>query len=207
LTPLQPRRTWVPPPGPVAQGLRVGLLGGSFNPAHAGHLHASAAALTKLRLDYVWWLVSPQNPLKATAGMADFHIRLIAAQDFVKHPRILVTGIEARLETRFTIDTVAALQHRFPQLRFVWLMGSDNLVQFPHWRRWQAIFSLLPIAVVARPGTALSARTSKPAIRFKSRQIAADSRLPGAELPAWAILDINRREAVSSTALRAGSQK
>src|SRR3978361_73396 len=102
------RTNWVRPPGPLADGLRVGLLGGSFNPAHAGHIHASELALKQLQLDHVWWLVSPQNPLKQIRGMAAFDERLSAAKSFVRHPRIVVTGIEADLRTRFTVDTLAA---------------------------------------------------------------------------------------------------
>src|SRR5262249_22048457 len=150
---------WVRPPGPVADGLRIGLLGGSFNPAHEGHLYASIVALKQLQLDYVWWLVSPQNPLKETASMADFSARLAAARPFTTHPRIVVSGIESALGTRFTVDTLAALKRRFPQLHFVWLMGSDNLIQLPRWRAWRRIFESVPVAVVARPGTALAART------------------------------------------------
>jgi nicotinate-nucleotide adenylyltransferase len=197
------RPNWVRPPGPVARGLRIGLLGGSFNPAHSGHRHASETALCRLGLDYVWWLVSPQNPLKSETGMEDFSNRLAAARAFPKPRRIVVTGIEAELGTRFTIDTVHALQRRFPGVHFVWLMGSDNLVQFPRWRRWQAIFAALPIAVVARPGSALHARVSKPAIRFKDRQIPPDRGFALARPPAWTILDIKKRSAESATAIRA----
>jgi nicotinate-nucleotide adenylyltransferase len=190
----------------VAQGLRIGLLGGSFNPAHEGHLHASALALKQLHLDYVWWLVSPQNPLKPERDMAEFGTRLAQARTVSKHPRIIVSDLESQLGTRFTIDTVDALQHRFFGVRFVWLMGSDNLLQFPRWRRWQEIFGKLPIAVVARPGTALSARVSKPAIRFRSRQIPPDSRVASAHPPAWTIIDASKRSPVSATAIRAASR-
>ena len=186
--------------------MRVGLLGGSFNPAHAGHVHASALALKALHLDYVWWLVSPQNPLKPEQGMAGFSQRLAAARNVTRHPRIVATGIEAELGTRFTIDTLAALKHRFPNVRFVWLMGSDNLVQLPRWRRWQDIFSFMPVAVIARPGTALSARHSKPATRFKGRQIAPNSRLPLARPPVWAVIDCGQRNPSSATAIRAASR-
>jgi len=200
---LRTRMTWVRPPGPVANGLRIGLLGGSFNPAHEGHLHASTVALKQLGLDYVWWLVSPQNPLKPVRGMAESGARLVAARSFAKHPRIIVSGIETQFRTRFTIDTVNALARRFPRVRFVWLMGSDNLLQFPRWRRWQEIFAKIPVAIVARPGTALRARVSKPALRFGACQIPPGRRLPGAFPPAWSILDARRRSPVSATAIRA----
>jgi nicotinate-nucleotide adenylyltransferase len=191
-------------PGPVANGLRIGLLGGSFNLAHEGHVHASELALKRLKLDFVWWLVSPQNPLKPERGMAEFTHRLGVAKAQGRHPRILVTGIETALGTRFTLDTVRALKRRFPGVRFVWLMGSDNLIQVPRWRRWREIFRELPIAVVARPGSALPARVSKAATTFRNAAVAADFRVPMAAPPAWTILDIKRNPA-SATALRGGS--
>ena len=198
--------SFVRPPGPVAGGLRIGLLGGSFNPAHLGHVHASTLALKRLKLDFVWWLVSPQNPLKPEQGMAEFSSRVTAAKKFVHHPRIVVTGIEAELGTHFTIDTVSALKRRFPSLAFVWLMGSDNLVQFPRWCRWQDLFCALPLAVVARPGTAISARVSKAATRFRNCAMDPGARFAFARPPAWTILDAHRNPE-SSTHLRAGSRK
>jgi nicotinate-nucleotide adenylyltransferase len=194
---------WVRPPGPVADGLRVGLLGGSFNPAHEGHIYASALALKQLQLDYVWWLVSPQNPLKYANGMAAFGERLALARHFVRHPRIVVTGLEAVLGTRFTVDTLHAVQNRFARLRFVWLMGSDNLLQLPRWRDWQAIFAAMPVAVVARPGTALAARASKAATRFRNAYVPPSRHIPVMPSPAWTILDA-KRSGASATALRAG---
>lgn len=125
-------------------GLRVGLLGGSFNPAHEGHLHISLVAMTRLKLDRVIWLVSPQNPLKAQSGMAP----------------IRVTAVEAALGTRFTIDTLRALRHSAPATAFFWLMGSDNALAFPRWWRWRDIAAETPIAVIARPGSEISARLS-----------------------------------------------
>jgi nicotinate-nucleotide adenylyltransferase len=185
--------------------LRVGLLGGSFNPPHEGHVHASELALKRLKLDYVWWLVSPQNPLKPERGMESFERRLEAARDFARHPRIMVTGIEADLETRFTVDTLENLKHRFAQLRFVWLMGSDNLLQIPRWRRWEDIFRLVPVAVVTRPGTAVKARFSKAAICFKTAYKSPDRHLAVISPPAWTILD-GPRNPTSATALRAAAR-
>ena len=196
---------WVRAPGPVERGLRVGLLGGSFNPPHDGHVHVSEAALKKLRLDYVWWLVSPQNPLKPVRGMASFDKRLDAAKRLAgAHPRMIATGIEQELDTRFTIDTLRALKRRFPQARFVWLMGSDNLVQIPRWRRWQQIFAETPVAVVTRPGSALPARHSKAATRFKRAALPADARFADAEPPALTVIEV-KRNAASGTKLRAAS--
>jgi nicotinate-nucleotide adenylyltransferase len=196
---------WVRAPGPAGGGLRIGLLGGSFNPPHEGHVHVSKAALKKLHLDYVWWLVSPQNPLKPVRGMASFDKRLEAAGKLAgAHPRMIATGIEQELGTRFTIDTLRALKRRFPRTRFVWLMGSDNLVQIPRWRRWQQIFAEIPIAVVTRPGSALPARQSKAASRFKSAALPADERFADARAPALTVIEVKRNPA-SGTKLRAAS--
>ena len=202
---LSTKSNWVRAPGPVGRGLRIGLLGGSFNPPHDGHVHVSEAALKKLRLDYVWWLVSPQNPLKPQKGMASFAKRLEAARHLAnRRPRVIATGIEADLGTRFTIDSLRALKRRFPQTRFVWLMGSDNLVQIPRWRRWQAIFSEVPVAVVARPGSALSARQSKAANRFRTAAHAADAAFSDTKPPAWTVIEVKRNPA-SGTRLRTQS--
>jgi nicotinate-nucleotide adenylyltransferase len=202
---VRTKTDWVRAPGPVDDGLRIGLLGGSFNPPHVGHVHVSAAALKKLRLDYVWWLVSPQNPLKPVRGMASFDKRLEAARKLAgAHPRMIATGIEQELGTRFTIDTLRALKRRFPQARFVWLMGSDNLVQIPRWRRWQRIFSEVPVAVVTRPGSALAARQSQAANRFKSAGLPADLRFADAKPPALTVIEVKRNPA-SGTKLRAAS--
>jgi nicotinate-nucleotide adenylyltransferase len=197
------RRKFVRAPGPVGTGLRVGLLGGSFNPPHDGHVHVSKAALKKLRLDYVWWLVSPQNPLKPQKGMASFDKRLEGATQLAgRHPRMIATGVEEELGTRFTIDSLRALKRRFPDVRFVWLMGSDNLVQISRWRRWQQIFAQVPVAVVTRPGSALSARHSKAANRFKAASRPADARFADAKPPALTVIEVKRSEA-SGTRLRA----
>jgi nicotinic acid mononucleotide adenylyltransferase len=139
---------WIQAPGPVTDGMRIGLLGGSFDPAHGGHLYISRIARKRLKLDYVWWLVSPGNPLKPEP--APLEVRMARARLLAHGERIIVTDLESRLNTRFTIDTIAALQRRFPKAAFVWLMGSDNLEQFSRWRRWQEIAARIPIAVVRR---------------------------------------------------------
>ena len=182
--------------------MRIGLLGGSFNPAHEGHSHASELAFKQLGLDFVWWLVSPQNPLKETQGMTSFGERLQGARKFNRHPRVMVTDIESRLGTRFTIDTLRALKRRFPQLRFVWLMGSDNLVQIPRWRNWQDIFANMPVAVIARPGTALAALSSKAATRFKPAYVTPNRHIAVMSPPAWTMIDVRRRNPSSATHLR-----
>lgn len=188
---------------PVA-GQRIGLLGGSFNPAHGGHRHISLAALRRLGLDAVWWLVSPQNPLKPAAGMAPLAERLAGARALARHPRIRVAALETLLGTRYTADTLLALKRRFPGVRFVWLMGADNLIQVPHWENWQQIFHAVPVAVLARPTYSLRASSAKAAQRFRrgrlSEQRAAG--LASREPPAWAFLHI-RLSALSATQIRA----
>jgi nicotinate-nucleotide adenylyltransferase len=138
--------------GPGAPLSRIGLLGGSFNPAHGGHRRISLFAVQALGLDAVWWLVSPGNPLKPRAGMAPLADRLASARRQARRAPIVPTAIERELGTRYTIDTLRKLARRFPQHRFVWLMGSDNLAQFHRWRSWRAIARSMPIAVIARPG-------------------------------------------------------
>ena len=127
------------------------MFGGSFNPAHGGHLYVSLTALRRLKLDYVWWLVSPGNPLKTASATMDFAKRFASAQKLARHPRLIVSDIERQLGTRYTIDTVKALLRRFPGVQFVWLMGSDNLENFHLWCDWQKLARLLPMAVVQRP--------------------------------------------------------
>jgi nicotinate-nucleotide adenylyltransferase len=194
--------SWVRPPQPVVPGMRIGILGGSFNPPHRGHIYASELALRQLAVDSVWWLVSQQNPLKPLRGMANFLERIGAAKRFVHHRRILVSDIEAQFGTRFTVDTLRALTRRFPQAHFVWIMGSDNLVQFPRWRSWQRIFTLAPIAVVARPGSTASARKSLAARRFAFAYRKPSRRFAEMLPPAWTILE-GPRDAASATAIRA----
>lgn len=184
---------------------RIGLLGGSFNPAHSGHLHISQLALQRLDLDEVWWLVSPQNPLKPVRGMAPFAKRLASAEALAKgHSRIKVSAIEAALGTRFTADTIAALQRRFPQTRFVFLMGSDNLAQLPRWRRWNEIAENIPIAVFDRPQTSLKALAGQAAQRYARARLPGDAarRLAEIEPPAWTFFHA-RLDPRSATEIRA----
>jgi len=172
-------------------GLRIGLLGGSFNPAHEAHRHISLVALRYLRLHQVWWLVSPQNPLKPQRGMAPFGQRMASAHAMADHPAIRVTDIETRIGTRFTADTICQVTARAPGTDFVWLMGADNLVSFPDWKRWTAIMEQVPVAVIARPGYSLKARLSKTATRYAATQISdADAAaLPGMTAPAWVFIE------------------
>jgi nicotinate-nucleotide adenylyltransferase len=198
-TPLTQTR-WIRPPGPVAPGLRIGLFGGSFNPAHSGHLYVSLTALRRLKLDYVWWLVSPGNPLKSNSGAADFAKRFASAQRIARHPRLIVSDLERQLGTRYTVDTVKRLLSRFPQVQFVWLMGSDNLENFHLWRDWQKLAQYLPLAVVQRPGSILAAVHAAPIRRHGARRVDGGAVLQ--QPPAILILD-GARNPESATRLRA----
>lgn len=199
----RPHANWVRPPGPLHAGMKVGLLGGSFNPAHEGHVHVSEVALKRLGLDFVWWLVTPQNPLKSTSGMATLARRVEEAKCVAKHPRIMVMDIEHDFRTHYSFDTLTALQHRFPQVKFVWLMGSDNLNIFRRWKRWTDIARRVPIAVIQRPGTILASLNSKAIERFG--QVHATRRFADAHPPAIAIID-GKRNAQSATAIRASNR-
>jgi nicotinate-nucleotide adenylyltransferase len=184
-------------------GRRIGLLGGSFNPAHEGHREISLQALARLGLDEVWWLVSPQNPLKPVAGMAPFADRMAGARAVARHPRIRVSDIEARLGTRHTAETLRRLTRRFPGHRFVWLMGADNLAQIDRWRSWQQIFHLVPVAVWARPTYCFRALAAKAARRFAGarRKENAGRLLPATDPPAWVFVH-GRLNPLSATAIR-----
>jgi nicotinate-nucleotide adenylyltransferase len=182
-------------------GGRIGLLGGSFNPAHTAHLHISLIALRRLRLDAVWWLVSPQNPLKPVLGMASLERRLARAREVALHPKIEVSAVESALGTRYSVDTVSALQSRFPVARFVWIMGGDSLASFHLWRRWEQLFSMVPIAIVARPGFTIAALSSPAAIRFQPDRVRDDAGLADMAAPAWVFLQ-ERLDATSATAIR-----
>ena len=186
-------------------GQRIGLLGGSFNPAHGGHLHISREALKRLDLDEVWWLVSPQNPLKPMAGMAPLAERLEQAAEVAQADRrIRVTDIEARLGTTYTADTLQKLRRRFPRARFVWLMGGDNLAQFPYWQRWQQIFRTVPVAIFARPPSSLKALAGAAGQRFARARVAENSArgLPLMSPPAWVFFH-TRLDPRSATGIRA----
>ena len=191
-------------PAAPAKGLRVGLLGGSFNPAHDGHVHISKLALDRLKLDQVWWLVSPQNPLKAADGMDSLENRLEIACRVADDPRIRVSDIERDLGTRYTVDTLEALKERFPDVRFVWIMGADILLQLPRWKRWRSVFRAVPIAVFARPSYSLRALSGFAARRFAAARWR-PSRAPDvveAMPPAWVFMKTPLHDA-SATRIRA----
>ncbi|MCI0600991.1 MAG: nicotinate-nucleotide adenylyltransferase [Beijerinckiaceae bacterium] len=144
-------------PPPFVQGLKVGLFGGSFNPPHEGHRAASVLALKRLRLDRVWWLVSPGNPLKNTRELAPLALRLAAARKVSLHPRIEITAIEAAIGANYSFETISYLKRRCPGVYFVWLVGADTFGSFDRWQRWRDIARLVPIAIIDRPGFTLTA--------------------------------------------------
>ena len=197
-------------PGKWGDGrrVRIGLLGGSFNPAHAGHRHVAERALRALRLDQVWLLVSPGNPLKPRRGMAPFAERLDSARTIAVGRRMVATDIEARLGTRYTDDTLARLRRRFPRARFVLVVGADNLSQLPRWKRWRRIARTTPIAVLPRPGEtrpALHGHAARALARHRRRPAALLTEpVPGrigAHAP-WCLLPA-REHPASATAIRA----
>lgn len=189
---------------PHAPGQRIGLFGGSFNPPHAGHRAASLLALRRLRLDRIWWLVSPGNPLKDTTDLPPLTLRLDAAQKLARHPRIDVTGFEATLGRPYSFETIRYLEQRCRGVRFVWLMGADNLRDFHYWKRWRNIAELVPIAIIDRPGSTL------PGTHARFAQAFARYRLDEAKGPCLAtrrppafVYVHGPRSPLSSTAMRA----
>ncbi len=187
----------------VRPGQAVGLLGGSFDPPHQGHVHISREALRRFALDRVWWLVSPGNPLKSR-GPAPLARRMAACRAVLDHPRMAVSDFEARAGTRYTAETVAALQAARPGVRFVWLMGADNLAQLHLWQDWREIVERVPLGILARPGQRISARMSRAArIYAHARICPSQSRLLArARAPAWCFVNVPMR-GISSTELRA----
>ena len=189
---------------PLAKpGMCIGLLGGSFDPAHEGHAHITREALKRFRLNEVWWLVSPGNPLKAR-GPAPLKARLARARTVMQHPRVEITDIEARLGTRFTHATLAELQAHYPGVRFVWLMGADNLAGFHKWDNWRQILATVPVAVMARPGQRISARLSPAARVFRRHKLKAREamRITRAGPPVWVFVNVPM-SGLSSTSIRA----
>jgi nicotinate-nucleotide adenylyltransferase len=186
----------------ATRGMVVGLLGGSFDPAHGGHVHITREALKRFGLDRVWWLVSPGNPLKPRPP-APLAVRVAEARRLMRHPKVAITDLEARTGTRATHDTLEALRRHYPGVRFVWLMGADNLAQFHRWGRWRDILHMVPVGVLARPGA--GEERLSPAARAFAR-----ARLPeGAAVtlglrapPAWCFVNLPMVD-LSSSAIRA----
>jgi nicotinate-nucleotide adenylyltransferase len=190
-------------PPPFGQGQRIGLFGGSFNPAHHGHYAVALFTLNKLKLDWVWWLVAPQNPLKDARDYSDYEERLKGAGEVARHPRFIVTGIERKLGTVTTASTLAAMSSMLTQGRFVWIMGADSFANLHHWHEWTKIAEALPIAVLARPGFSTRALESPAAGRYAGYRMPAENaaRLADTEPPAWVFLPMPLRQE-SSTAIR-----
>ena len=188
---------------PFGRGQRIGLFGGSFNPAHRGHYMVALFALKRLKLDYVWWLVSPQNPLKDPRETSEYVERLVYARRIARHPRFIVTDFEHQMNTRYTAETLASLKGALGKANFVWIMGADSLSNLHRWHHWLDIVAALPRAVLARPGYSMRALGSPAATRFAAQRVqeqnAASVVTRGA--PHWVFLTMPLRKE-SSTAIR-----
>lgn len=189
-------------PTPV-DGRKIGILGGSFDPAHSGHLHVAEVALKRMQLDYVWWVPARGNPLKSTETPFEDRWATVLGQLGDHHPRMAITDIERRLDLNYTVDLIRILKQAAPRAHFVWLMGGDNLLGFHRWKGWNEIAKLVPIGVVARPGAGPRARLSKFALRYRQYRMPnyAAARLPLAAPPVWAHMRAPLNEE-SSTRLR-----
>jgi nicotinate-nucleotide adenylyltransferase len=195
-------------PPHAAPGQAIGLLGGSFNPPHAAHRMISEVALKRLGLDKVWWIVSPGNPLKKRSDTAPLPQRLVLCREVAKNPHIVVTDFEADLQAPYTASTLAFLRMRSPLVRYVWIMGADNLATFDRWQRWREIFTMVPIVVVDRPGWRLKALASKAARAFAAARLP-ESKAAGLAhrpAPAWTFLT-GPLSRMSSTALRSKGRR
>ena len=188
----------------VGSGQRVGLFGGSFNPPHEGHVHVCELAIRQLELDWVWWLVSPGNPLKDHSELAPLPERLQACEVIITDHRMKVSAVEAGLKTSYTADTLNHITSRKPDVNFVWLMGADNLGQFHRWERWRDIAKMMPIAVVDRPGSTMALHNARVAQIFSHSRIDESdaAKLAVKPTPAWTFLH-GPRSSLSSTAIRA----
>ncbi len=188
---------------PFGKGQRIGLFGGSFNPAHRGHYQVALYALKRLKLDWVWWMVAPQNPLKPVSETGEYDERLAYTRRVARHPRFIVTGLEQQNHSKFTADTLAALAGTLKRGRFVWIMGADSLANLHHWHHWTDIAESLPLAVLARPGYSIRALQGVAAIRYATRRVpdTAAATLPGKKPPAFVFVSMPLRNE-SSTAIR-----
>ena len=188
---------------PFGKGQRIGLFGGSFNPAHAGHRMVALYALKRLQLDWVWWLVSPQNPLKDIKQTGEYSARLAHTKTIAKHPRFKVTNLEKQIRSRNTAQTLGALKQAMSQAHFVWIMGADSFRDLDRWHDWNHIVETLPIAVLARPGYSLSALGGQAALRYANTRLSNEQSglLAKRRPPAWVFISMPLRPE-SSTAIR-----
>ena len=184
------------------EGQKIGLFGGSFNPAHEGHLHVASTGLRELGLDHIWWLVSPQNPLKPQQPSYDSRVQTV--RDLGLPPRMTISHVEKEADTNYTIDLLALLKKRYPKTHFVFMMGADNFAQLPKWRKWQQIMTHFPIAVISRPKNSLKARLGQAARQYADYRIAEQNAASLAEMtaPRWTYLTLPLDKR-SSSALRA----
>jgi nicotinate-nucleotide adenylyltransferase len=186
---------------PVGSGQRIGLFGGSFNPAHRGHYMVALYAMKQLKLDWVWWLVSPQNPLKDPSIIDEYSKRLAYTRRIARHPRFIVTDIEQQMRTRYTEETLRRLKAISGNTEFVWIMGADSLASLHRWHNWLAIADMVPMAVLARPGYSIKALRGVAVTRFASYRISPPAGVVGARTPAWTFITMPLRKE-SSTAIR-----
>jgi nicotinate-nucleotide adenylyltransferase len=190
---------------PFGHGQRIGLFGGSFNPAHEGHYRVALFALKRLQLDWVWWLVAPQNPLKDTRETGDYDIRLQQTATLARHPCFVVSDLERQMHSTCTAETLQGLKPALTMAHFVWIMGADSLADLHRWRRWNSIAETVPLAVLARPGYTLRALGSLAALRYEKEQVPQEKAalITSCAPPAWVFLPMPLRKE-SSTAIRAG---
>ena len=186
---------------PRGKRQRIGLFGGSFNPAHRGHLMVALYAMKCLQLDWVWWLVSPQNPLKGTAETGEYATRLAYTRCIARHPRFIVTDVEQQMGARFTANTLRLLKQKSGDTRFVWIMGADSLASLHRWHDWLDIVNSLPLAVMARPGYSIKALRGRAATRLSLNRVSSPANVMTAKLPAWTFVTMPLRKE-SSTAIR-----
>jgi nicotinate-nucleotide adenylyltransferase len=192
---------------PFGEGQRIGLFGGSFNPAHRGHVMVALYALKRLKLDWVWWMVSPQNPLKDPSETGEYETRLIETRSIAAHPRFIVTDLEKQIRAKYTADTLVHLRSAMRRGKFVWIMGADSLANLHHWHGWTDIAETLPLAVLARPGFSLRALGSPAALRYENNQLPPEqaSCITSRKPPAWVFVSMPLRKE-SSTAIRASRE-
>jgi nicotinate-nucleotide adenylyltransferase len=189
-------------------GMTIGLFGGSFNPPHAGHRLVTLTALRRLKLNRIWWIVTPGNPLKNTSGLPPLNERMQACRGLMPEPMIDITGFEAEIGTRYTLDSLKYLKTRCPNVRFIWIMGADNLIQFHRWQGWNKIARIMPIVVIDRPGRTLKA-TASPAAHALRRSQLPETRAVNLKFrtPPALVFIHGKRSELSSTALRRNSEK